>query len=198
MAYPEKLLSPGETVVTEFRPHFQVLITPVLLTLVAIALVVVAVGQLDGIGLLIAIGAVVIAWLVLTARRLVDWWFTHYVITNERVIFRAGIISRRAKEIPLEVINDVEFKQSLFERLVGSGDLVMESAGEFGQSRFTDIPDPEAMQSLIYQVRERRKVSLEGGGRSVAQEIETLARLRDQGVISAAEFDAQKKKLLES
>lgn len=200
MAYPEKLLSPGETVVTEFRPHFQVLITPILLTLVAIALVVVAVGQLDGIGLLIAIGAVVIAWLVLTARRLVDWWFTHYVITNERVIFRAGIISRRAKEIPLEVINDVTFTQSIFERVFGTGDLLIESAGTHGQSRYSDIPNPEAVQSLIYQVREVRKMELESGGgpatESSASQLAILSKLHDEGKLTDTEFETEKRKLL--
>ena len=199
MAYPRKLLSPGEEVVKEFRPHWQVLIFPIFVTLVAIAAAVVVAIQLTGGGRLAAMAGVVIVWLVLTAKRLIDWLFTQYVITNERVIFRAGVIARRGNEIPLEVVNDVAFTQSVFERIVGSGDLLIESAGEFGQSRYTNIPDPEAMQSLIYQVRERRKVALEGGGgRSIGQELETLARLRDQGVISPAEFDAQKKKLLES
>jgi hypothetical protein len=94
------------------------------------------------------------------------------------------------------MINNVAFGQSLFERAVRSGDLVIESAGEGGQTRYRDIPNPERLQSLIYQVRERRIIALRGSGASVASELETLARLRDRGDLSAEEFESQKRKLL--
>ena len=49
------------------------------------------------------------------------------------------------------MINDVAFKQSAWERIFGTGDLLIESAGTHGQTHYTDIPDPEAIQSLIYR-----------------------------------------------
>ena len=42
----------------------------------------------------------------------------------------------------------------MFERLVGVGDLLLESAGEQGQSRFSNIRDPEAVQLEIYRQME--------------------------------------------
>ncbi|MEX2280469.1 MAG: SHOCT domain-containing protein, partial [Acidimicrobiia bacterium] len=87
--------------------------------------------------------------------------------------------------------------QSLIERAIRSGDLVIESAGETGQSRYADIPDPEGLQSLIYQQREARTVSLRRGGSSVSEELSGLAELRDRGVLSEEEFEAQKRRLLE-
>ncbi len=195
MGYPRRLLSPGEEVIREFRPHWQFLVVPLLVTVGAVAagvgVAVFAEGTVRNV-LFAVVGAL---WLILVVRRVLEWLTTQYVITNERVIFRAGILARRGKEIPLEVINDVSFQQSFFERIVGSGDLLIESAGEMGQSRYTDIPHPEELQSLIYQVRETRTIALSGAS-STATELETLARLRDQGVLTDEEFEKQKRRLL--
>ncbi len=197
MRYPERLLSKDEQVVKAFRPHWQVLIVPVLITVVVIAVVAVAFTRLDRAPAWVVTAGAVVLWFLLNTKRLLTWLTTQYVITDERVIFRAGILARRGKEIPLEVINDVAFAQTVLERLVRSGDLLIESAGEMGQSRYTDIPDPEAMQSLIYTIREARMLELKGGpAGSVAAEIEALARLRDQGIITDAQFEKRRDKLL--
>ena len=196
MGYPRRLLSPGEEIIREFRPHWQFLITPILVTVLAVAVVVVVILLTEGTTRTIVLAVVAGLWLILVVRRILEWLTTQYVITNERVIFRAGILARRGKEIPLEVINDVSFSQSFLERIVGSGDLLIESAGEMGQSRYTDIPHPEELQLLIYQVRETRTIALSGTPGSTAAELEALARLRDQGVLTDEEFEAQKRRLL--
>ena len=103
---------------------------------------------------------------------------------------RTGLFNRTGKEIPLEVINDVAFGQTIGERIFRSGDLLIESAGEHGQSRFTDIPDPEGVQALIYQTLVLR------GGPSLGNELETLARLHSEGVLTDEEFAQQKARLL--
>ncbi len=195
--YPKRLLSSEEEIIREFRPHWWVVSGPVVAAIVALAVIVAASQLLETPERWWVIVGAILIWMVLSLRRLLVWLTTQYVVTNERVIYRAGIASRRGKEIPLEVINDVAFSQSVWERMVRSGDLLIESAGEQGQSRFSDIPDPEGLQSLIYQVREQRTVALgRGGGRSMANELETLARLREQGVLSDDEFNTQKRRLL--
>ncbi len=195
--YPKRLLSSGEEVIKQFRAHWQVLIAPFAITLVFVAAVVIAFLQLDTNAAWIVTAGGFLVWLILVLKRLLTWLTTQFVITNERVIFRAGILSRRGKEIPLEVINDVAFAQSIFERIIRSGDLLIESAGEMGQSRYTDIPDPEAMQSLIYTLREARTIALRGGGgHTVAAEIEALSQLRDRGIITDEQFEDRKKRLL--
>ncbi len=198
MPYPERLLSPGEAVNAEFRPHWQRILIPMLMTLIAIAAVVVVLTMLEDTVRWIVLGVVVLLWLVLAIPRYLDWWFTRYIVTNERLIVRAGVLARRGKEIPLEVINDVAFSQGVLERMVRSGDLLIESAGEHGQSRFTDIPRPEDVQSMIYQLREERTVALEGGGSGgPAGQLEALARLHRDGVLTDEEFAAKKQKLLD-
>jgi uncharacterized membrane protein YdbT with pleckstrin-like domain len=190
-------LSSGEEVVKAFRPHWKQLIWPGFASVVAIAAIVVLFVFAEGTWMWVGIAATIAIWLFLAIPPLIDWLYTHYVITNERVIVRRGMIARHGLEIPLEVINDVTFHQSIIERVVGSGDLIIESAGERGQSHFSDIPDPDEIQADIYRLRETRTVALQGApGQSAAEQIETLARLHDQGVLSDEEFAEKKTKLL--
>jgi uncharacterized membrane protein YdbT with pleckstrin-like domain len=200
MGYPEKLLSEGEVIETQFRPHWSQLLKEGLLVLGAIVLGVLITVWGWSPWLILALAVVVLLFI---ARGLITWLTTQHVITNERVIYRAGFISKRGKEIPLENINDVAFNQSAFERIFGTGDLLIESAGTHGQSRYSDIPKPEEIQTLIYTVREGRMQSLDRGStgasgpsESTASQLDTLSRLHDEGKLSDAEFDAEKRRLL--
>src|SRR5215213_3549282 len=103
----------------------------------------------------LAVGVLGLAVLLATVvGRVLRWATTHFVLTTERLIFRSGVVAKFGREIPLERINDVTFSQSLFERMIGAGDLLLESAGEHGQSRFSNIRDPEAVQLEIYRQME--------------------------------------------
>lgn len=197
MAYPKRLLSPDEVVVKEFRPHWRAILMPITISVVGFIALVVALVAADDATNRWLVPVILVLWALSAWPPLIRWWFTGYVITNERLVVRTGVFSRAGKEIPLEVINDVAFSQSLAERAFRSGDLLVESAGEQGQSRFHDIPDPEGVQALIYGLREDRTVVLRGvAGRDPTQQLEALARLRDQGVITDEEFEEKKHKLL--
>ena len=56
----------------------------------------------------------------------------------------------RGIEIPLGRVNNVLFNQSLLERLIGAGDLLIESGGESGQQTFTDVRNPDRVQNSIH------------------------------------------------
>jgi uncharacterized membrane protein YdbT with pleckstrin-like domain len=198
MAYPERLLSPGERVESEFRPHWKVLIAPVVLLILSMVIAYVIWNFVDGtLGSLGPVLAIALG-LLAGARSWFDWLFTKYIITNERLIIREGFIARKGKEIPLERIDNVSFSQTVGERILRSGDLIVESAGVDGQSLYTDIPKPEDTQSLIYQIREVRIMALEGNESfSQADEIGKLAKLRDDGVLTEEEFQDKKRQLLD-
>ena len=198
MGYPQRLLSPGERVETEFRPHWKVLIKPISLLVLALVIAIVLGRSLDGtLGWLGPVVAIVLG-LVAGLRAWSNWLFTKYIVTNERLIIREGLISRRGKEIPLERIDNVSFSQTVGERILRSGDLIIESAGEDGQSLYTDIPRPEDTQSMIYQIRESRMMALQGKSTlSAADEIEKLSKLLQNGVLTDEEFETRKKKLLD-
>jgi uncharacterized membrane protein YdbT with pleckstrin-like domain len=203
MGYPKRLLSKDEVIVSEFRPHWTgILKEGALLVLIVVLIILVLLQDWSG---WIVLGLIA-AGLLVTAKGLIRWLTTLHVITNERVIYRAGLISKTGKEIPHEVINDVAFNQRALERIFGTGDLLIESAGTHGQSRYQDIPDPEGVQSLIYREREKRLTQQNVAGmqtmasttsQSVAEQLDTISRLHDEGKLSDAEFEAQKKKLLE-
>lgn len=203
MGYPTRLLSDDESVVTQFRPHWRLLFIPAAWLLLGIAVVVVvyALDIASGNVALVVVAVVAIAMVPLVVAPLVTWWFTSYVLTTERLITRSGVIARSGIEIPLENINNVLFSQSVIERLLKAGDLLIESAGESGQSRFENIPRPDEFQSLLYKVRERRAKALareEGGAPDDAtQKLERLARLRRDGALSEEEYETAKRALLD-
>ena len=200
MPFPRKLLNEGEDVVLDLHPHWWYFVKP------ALALVVTVVGAVAlrdndpaRIALLVLIVASVV-WLVVVYAR---WTTTNVVVTTDRLIHRVGVLGKRGKEIPLERVNDIAVNQTLFERLIGSGDVTVESGGERGQQVFTDIPKPFLVQNVIYTEMERSGARdakrAHGGGRdlSIPEQLEKLDELRQRGVISQAEFDAKKAQLLD-
>ncbi|MCJ7726939.1 MAG: PH domain-containing protein [Acidimicrobiia bacterium] len=204
MGYPERLLSEGEEIVRQFRPHWRMLALPVGWTILFIAILVVSWVYMPdspswlGVVTWIITGAATIVWIRLALYPFISWWFTWYVLTNERLITRSGILARKGLEIPLENINDVQFAQNILERVLRSGDLLVESAGEQGQSRFSDIPAPQEFQSLLYSIREDRSKHLSGvaPAPSAVGDLEKLAKLYKDGLVTQEEYEAQKRKLL--
>ena len=105
-------------------------------------------------------------------------------------------------EIPLERVNTIHFSQSIFERITGSGDLIIESGGEDGQQRFTDIRRPDQVQKAIHAQKEahdKRRFAVSGvdvGGGDVASQLEKLEGMLERGTLTAEEFQGQKDRLL--
>jgi uncharacterized membrane protein YdbT with pleckstrin-like domain len=201
--YPRRLLTEDEEVIREFRPHWRLLIIPFFWALLFIAAIFFTwrLAPDNEVFDWIVTGAAVVAFFPLAFYPFISWWFTHYVLTNERLIRRSGVLSRAGVEIPLENINDMSFDQSILERMLRSGDVLIESAGEHGQSRFADIPQPEEFHSLVYKVREVRARDLQEGrdrpGEDSVGKLERLARLYREGLITEAEYEAKKAKLLD-
>jgi uncharacterized membrane protein YdbT with pleckstrin-like domain len=204
MGYPKRLLTSGEEIVREFRPHWRMRFVPFGWTALLIAAVVLTwIYPPDQKWFDWGVTAIAgVAWLILSGYPLVSWWFTLYVLTNERLIARSGILSRHGLEIPLEQINDLSFHQSIIERILHCGDLLVESAGTEGQESFSNVPDPEQFHSLVYRVREDRSKALSGvrpelsQGDDTVSRLERLARLQSDGMISREEYEAEKRKIL--
>ncbi len=204
MGFPRRLLAENEQLILDLRPHWISLVLPIGATVLIVGAVVAALAYTpDSWPNWVpwaAVGVGVILLLAYPFRFFIDWITSHFVVTSDRLIHREGWFAKRSMEIPLENINDVRFNQSVFERIIKAGDLTIESAGEFGQQNFTDIRDPEQVQKVIYEMSEENSRRMYTGGRpssSVADELTKLDRLRDEGVISNEEFQAQKARLLE-
>jgi len=146
----------------------------------------------------LGIAAIIVsaAWVLV---KLIKWRTTYFVVTSHRLIYRQGVVSRDGVEIPLERVNNVNFGQSFLERMLGVGDLLIESGGKDGQQTFTDIAQPERVQNIIHSTIQARGISRSEatpGSMSIAGEIERLEALRDRGTITDEEFAEQKRRLL--
>ena len=202
MAFPRRLLSDNEELILDLRPHWITIVVPSLITLLVVVLWIYLLGKTDGAlswGVTAA-AIVVLVWFV--ARGFIDWATSHFVVTSDRLIHREGLVSKRSMEIPLEAINDVRFNQRILERIVGAGDLVIESAGTRGQEVFSNIRNPEFVQKTIYELGEQNRAQNAGGLRpaggapSMTTELQRLADLRDRGVLTEQEFQEQKSRIL--
>jgi uncharacterized membrane protein YdbT with pleckstrin-like domain len=211
MPYPDNLVQEGETLALDLRPHWWYFSRNILTGIpLAIILIVVLSSDTDWISKYggILVGIVAIAWAVWLGLKYLQWRMTYFVVTSRRVIYRSGVISKRGVEIPLERINNINFHQRLIDRIIGAGDLDIESAGKDGQSHFDFIRHPDGVQHEVYRQMEARNmpvamvqqapavVAPPQAGTAVPEQIEQLARLRDAGHITPAEFEAKKAELL--
>jgi uncharacterized membrane protein YdbT with pleckstrin-like domain len=158
VGYPENVLAKDEQVVLHRHPHWKRLVGPVLVLVLATALAsfgAAVVNQTDWdstaknvvLGVIGAIWLVVIGWLTLWP--FFSWWTTHFVITDRRVMFRHGLLTRSGIDIPLARVNSVEFRHGLIDRMLRTGTLIIESASQ-DPLEFHDIPRLEQVHSLLY------------------------------------------------
>ena len=206
MAYPKNLINEGETVALDLRPHWWYFSKHILTAIPLLFLLWLSwkVGNDIVWWLWGLLGLLWAAWLGL---QYLNWTFTHFVVTSTRVIFRTGVLAKHGVEIPMDRIANINFNQSMWERVIGAGDLEIESAGKDGQSQFDDVWHPDAVQQELYRQMEKHaktRAGWTGGGApaaaapaTVADQLHQLADLRDRGVITAAEFEAKKAQLLE-
>jgi uncharacterized membrane protein YdbT with pleckstrin-like domain len=213
--YPKKLLNDGEEIALDLRPHWWFFSKHIatgipLFIVVTLILANTTKGTEKALFAIWAIFAIAWAgWLVL---KYFEWNFTHFVVTDDRVIYRTGVLSKRGVEIPMERINNINFHQGMFERLIGAGDLDIESAGKDGQSHFDDVWHPDGVQQELYRQMESNAKKRASWGNpvpmsaaapaapappSVPEQLQQLADLRDKGVITVAEFETKKAQLLE-
>lgn len=203
MTYPRRLLNDHETVTVDLHPHWWFLAPPVAALIASIAAGIATLAITDAgttvrtVAAWASIGALgcSAAWLLLRYAR---WLSTYFVITNHRVIFRTGLFAKHGVEIPLDRVNTVHFHQGFLEPIVGAGDLLIESGGESGQQRFTDVSQPGRIQRVIHAaMAERASPRPDGGGMiDVAGQLERLEKLLERGTLTPEEFARQKDRLL--
>jgi uncharacterized membrane protein YdbT with pleckstrin-like domain len=201
MPFPQRLLNDNEDVILDLRPHWFTLARPVGAVVLALVLLGVLWNFFHAVGALVGAAVTVVA-LVYFGLRYAKWTTTSFVVTTDRLVYRVGVVAKRGKEIPLERVNDISFTQTIFERIIGAGDLSIESAGARSRETFDDIPRPSSVQNEIYRQMEAaasRHADRVAGRRelSVPEQLEKLDELRQRGVITQAEFDAKKAQLLE-
>jgi uncharacterized membrane protein YdbT with pleckstrin-like domain len=200
----EEQLQPGEEVV--YRAHVtRISLVPWIAGLV----VVVAAGAFAwqfaageaAAAISIAVGAIALILIVLILWKLVVLRSYEHVLTNRRMIQQTGIFHKNSMDAPLDKVNNVEHHQTLWGRILGYGDVEIDTASEHGCTHFADIARPLEFKSAIVAAseayRSRRLAPTASVAPSGADRMRQLKSLLDDGLISQEEFEMKRRKLLE-
>ena len=157
MAYPDELLDEGERVLLHRRPHWRLLVGPVLAFLATLGvagyLAALARGQgwqQWGWPVITAAAVLLVGWL--TVLPVARWRTTHLVVTTRRVLVREGVRRGQSLEVLLDRVTDVRTHRSRAGRLLGYGSLVL-VGGVHGEVEFTDVPGAERVRSVLTAAR---------------------------------------------
>lgn len=129
-AYPEGLLVPGERVLVHRRPHWRMLVVPVVVPPVAVGVGAWAAARVSAtawrvplqVGVLV-VTLVVVGWFALAPA--LRWRFTHFVVTDRRLLVREGVWRRAGIEVAAAAVTGVATRRPWRDRLVGCGTLVV-------------------------------------------------------------------------
>ena len=218
MPYADFMLRDGEELVLDLHPHWWYFASAFLAAVGAFIVGVLVLTYVDVGVVRIAAGLLILGTLIWLAERYIRWISTHFVLTTDRVIYRSGVVAKHGIEIPLQRINTIFFSQRIFERLLGLGDLKIESASETGAQVFEDIRSPDKVQHDIYaqmEANENRGLEKLGdrleskqsqaappaapatpAAPSTTDQIAELHRLHQSGALTDAEFEAKTAELL--
>jgi uncharacterized membrane protein YdbT with pleckstrin-like domain len=151
--YPDKLLAEDEEIVRHLHPHWLTVFWPVVRFLLIVGVAsfgaaLIPPSAQQGTLRLVVLGLAVVLVLITVVVPLLRWRTTHYVITTHRLLFREGIVARSGRDLGLSRITDVSYTQTLWERIIKSGTITIQSAGEHA-TVLTRIPDSDGVQQLL-------------------------------------------------
>lgn len=209
MSYIDNLLARNEHIVRITREHWITLL-PTILVDAAVSTVIIA---LSALGIILSppwtwFGPLLLtAPLVHLAYRVWEWRNREYVVTNWRIIQVTGALNKRVSDTLLEKINDIMTEQSGLGRMLNFGTIKIISGSEVGADVFYYIADPAGFKKdLLEQKTTHSDASDEQAEPPSSEEtsnadripdlIAELDELRQNGIITDAEFQEKKKQLL--
>ena len=144
-------LSPGEQVIFEGHPSWRAILG-FYLKGVVIAAVLGAIAKLFGAGsatvFLIVLALIALTVLVGFVKRVA----TTYTITNRRLNIKRGIVSREIQETRLERVQNVNYRQSVYQRLMQIGDVDFDTAATDDYNFvFVGVADPAEVVHSVDQ-----------------------------------------------
>ena len=152
MRYVRRVLQPGETIVYTTKLHWLIYINTILLLFICIILAGAAIATSDnqGISLALGIAAVIFALLALSAglRAFIRRSTTELAVTDHRVIYKSGLLSRHTIEMNRDKVESVDVDQSLLGRIFGYGTVVVRGTGG-SLEPIRNIGDPLTFRTYI-------------------------------------------------
>jgi uncharacterized membrane protein YdbT with pleckstrin-like domain len=152
MRYVRRVLQPGETIVYTTKLHWLIYVHTILLLFICIILAGAAIATSDnqGISLALGIAAVIFALLALSAglRAFIRRTTTELAVTDHRVIYKSGLLSRHTIEMNRDKVESVDVDQSLLGRIFGYGTVVVRGTGG-SLEPIRNIGDPLTFRTYI-------------------------------------------------
>lgn len=127
-----------------------------------------------------------------------------FVVTDRRVLRAVGVISREHEQAPIDKIQDITVSQSALGRILGYGDVTLETASERGTLIFPAIANPEAFRTAIWGRPRPGAVPVQTGttpapaaaSAATTARLEELEGLRRRGMVSETEYAAKRQEIL--
>jgi uncharacterized membrane protein YdbT with pleckstrin-like domain len=150
MSYIQKVLQPGETLIYRTKLHWLIYSRAIIFAGLAVAAV--AAGRAAGpdfqnVGL-IAGGFFLVVALIAAIHAAIIRSTTELAVTDHRVIFKRGIISRYTIEMARSKVESVDVEQSIGGRIFNYGTILVRGTGG-SLEPFPNIEDPLRLRSTI-------------------------------------------------
>ena len=200
-------LKNDEIILLITRQHWVRLLLPFIIWLLAAVVLIVFASTTGFIIALVAALYPLIEYL--------NWKNNLWCITNLRVVDESGFFNRYSKESPLDKINNVEYDQNIWGRIFGFGNVDIQTAAELGETTYELIHHPKLLKDTITHAQEEYKktqisnqatqlaeaiakstIAAKPSELMIADELQKLFNLYQQGAITQEEYQMQKSKLM--
>ena len=148
-------LGPGEQIVFEGHPSWRAILGFYIKGIIVVAVVAVIASLVGASTLLVTVIVIGGAALVVLAG-LIRRIATRYTITTRRLNIKHGIVSRDVQETKIERVQDVNYRQTVFQRMLQIGDVAFDTAAENSASDFifAGVADPEEVVDRVHHATE--------------------------------------------
>ncbi len=160
----EPLLHEGEYIVFRVRHHISGLLGYLALSSLLIsfwaAILATLPGSRRGIPLVVMI-SIFIVITIFPAIKFIKWLNIRLTLTNRRLIYTSGFLRKHTTEILLGSISNVGVYQSVFQRMIRSGFLVVETGSDKERTHeFGNMPLPDTLKEMIVAEASRLREEL--------------------------------------
>jgi uncharacterized membrane protein YdbT with pleckstrin-like domain len=156
-------LHPGEEIVFEGRPVWRSIVSFYLTGLVAAIVVgvIIAIAVSTVAGVLVWLGLFALVVLVGFIRRVE----TRYTITNQRLRIQRGILSKSVQQTRIERVQNVNTRQSLFDRILRVGTVDFDTAGtDDSDFTFVGVGSPHRVVEAVDRAQREERFSRQAPG----------------------------------
>ena len=153
--------SPGEQIIFQGHPSWRAILA-FYLKGIAIGIILAVIAKLVGASSALVFGIVLVALGLAVLIGFIKRMATTYTITNRRLNIKRGIFARDIQETRLERVQNVNYSQSVFQRMLKVGDVDFDTAASDNENEFVfnGVADP---QSVVTQVDKATSAGAAGG-----------------------------------